>query len=102
MLAVLSGLADVEHDLIRTRTGEGRSWPRSSGAKRSNYGVRREVLLREAMQQNSVARVRRCSPTPHSGPTGPLFSRAIPGFWGYRPSTPCVLALQVEARVGKY
>ena len=33
MLAVLGGLADVERDLIRTRTAEGRSAPRRKGSK---------------------------------------------------------------------
>jgi DNA invertase Pin-like site-specific DNA recombinase len=32
MLAVLGGLADVERDLIRTRTAEGRSRPRPAGS----------------------------------------------------------------------
>jgi DNA invertase Pin-like site-specific DNA recombinase len=31
MLAVLDGLADVEHDLIRTRTAEGRSRAKARG-----------------------------------------------------------------------
>jgi DNA invertase Pin-like site-specific DNA recombinase len=31
MLAVLGGLADVERDLIRTRTGEGRSRAKAQG-----------------------------------------------------------------------
>src|SRR5689334_18000320 len=31
MLAVLGGLADVEHDLIRTRTAEGRSRAKAQG-----------------------------------------------------------------------
>jgi len=31
MLAVLGGLADVERDLIRTRTAEGRSWATARG-----------------------------------------------------------------------
>jgi DNA invertase Pin-like site-specific DNA recombinase len=32
MLAVLGGLADVERDLIRTRTAEGRAARRSAGS----------------------------------------------------------------------
>ena len=32
MIAVLGGLADVERDLIRTRTAEGRSRPRPEGS----------------------------------------------------------------------
>jgi DNA invertase Pin-like site-specific DNA recombinase len=32
MLAVLGGLADVERDLIRTRTAEGRAGRRSAGS----------------------------------------------------------------------
>jgi DNA invertase Pin-like site-specific DNA recombinase len=31
MIAVLGGLADVERDLIRTRTAEGRSWAKARG-----------------------------------------------------------------------
>ena len=55
MLAVLGGLADVERDLIRTRTAEGRSrakargkhmgWPRRSG-KRPPHGARRVLRCR--------------------------------------------------------
>ncbi len=33
MLAVLGGLADVERDLIRTRTAEGRARARNAGVK---------------------------------------------------------------------
>src|SRR5947208_2830386 len=33
MIAVLGGLADVERDLIRTRTAEGRSAPRPVGSR---------------------------------------------------------------------
>jgi DNA invertase Pin-like site-specific DNA recombinase len=32
MIAVLGGLADVERDLIRTRTAEGRSRAQSAGS----------------------------------------------------------------------
>jgi DNA invertase Pin-like site-specific DNA recombinase len=31
MIAALGGLADVERDLIRTRTAEGRSWAKALG-----------------------------------------------------------------------
>jgi hypothetical protein len=41
MIAVLGGLADVERDLIRTRTAEGRSERRSAG---STWAGRRNVL----------------------------------------------------------
>ena len=33
MIAVLGGLADVERDLIRTRTAEGRSWAQKCGQR---------------------------------------------------------------------
>ena len=33
MIAVLGGLADVERDLIRTRTAEGRSWATKRGQR---------------------------------------------------------------------
>ncbi len=31
MIVVLGGLADVERDLIRTRTAQGRSWAQKRG-----------------------------------------------------------------------
>jgi hypothetical protein len=38
MLAVLGGLADVERDLIRTRTAEGRSRAKAQGGRDCRVG----------------------------------------------------------------
>ncbi len=52
MLTVLSGLADVERDLIRTRTAEGRSRAKARGQR-----MRRPPALTQ--QQQAEARQRR-------------------------------------------
>ena len=54
MLAVLGGLADVERDLIRTRTAEGRAEPRPVG---SQWAVPRHSRKRP---QGGARRARRC------------------------------------------
>jgi DNA invertase Pin-like site-specific DNA recombinase len=51
MIAVLGGLADVERDLIRTRTAEGRERAKMRGVKlgrtpKLNLQQRREALAR--------------------------------------------------------
>ena len=45
MIAVLGGLADVERDLIRTRTAEGRAGKRHAGGTLRRRGGRRAPWL---------------------------------------------------------
>jgi DNA invertase Pin-like site-specific DNA recombinase len=51
MIAILSGLADVERDLIRTRTAEGRSRAQKSGQR-----VGRKPKLTETQQTEARER----------------------------------------------
>ena len=51
MIAVLGGLADVERDLIRTRTAEGRSWATKRGQR-----MGRKPKLTEAQQAGARKR----------------------------------------------
>jgi DNA invertase Pin-like site-specific DNA recombinase len=51
MLAVLGGLADVERDLIRTRTAEGRSRAKARGQR-----MGRPPKLTEAQQDEACQR----------------------------------------------
>jgi DNA invertase Pin-like site-specific DNA recombinase len=53
MLGVLGGLADVERDLIRTRTAEGRSRAKAQGKH-----VGRPPSLEKPAQQNEAIRRR--------------------------------------------
>jgi DNA invertase Pin-like site-specific DNA recombinase len=53
MIAVLSGLADVERDLIRTRTAEGRSRAQKRGQR-----MGRKPKLTEAQQQGEARKCR--------------------------------------------
>ena len=46
MLAVLSGLADVERDLIRTRTAEGRSRAKGQGKQMGDPLVQQKATRR--------------------------------------------------------
>jgi len=60
MIAVLGGLADVERDLIRTRTAEGRARAKARGVKlgpkfKLNPGERKEALARRAAGEASTA-----------------------------------------------
>ena len=53
MLAVLGGLADVERDLIRTRTAEGRSRAKDQG---KHMGRPPSLTLTEAQQREATRR----------------------------------------------
>ena len=60
MIAVLGGLADVERDLIRTRTLEGRARAKARGIKlgpkfKLNPAQRKEALARRAAGEASTA-----------------------------------------------
>jgi DNA invertase Pin-like site-specific DNA recombinase len=55
MIAVLGGLADVERDLIRTRTAEGRSRAQKRGQR-----MGRKPKLTEAQQDEARPTRRRC------------------------------------------
>lgn len=57
MLAVLGGLADVERDLIRTRTAEGRARAQNAGVKmgrptRITNSQRQEIIIRRLAGQS--------------------------------------------------
>jgi DNA invertase Pin-like site-specific DNA recombinase len=54
MLAVLGGLADVERDMIRTRTAEGRSRAKAQGKH-----MGRPPSLAPAQQKEAIRRARR-------------------------------------------
>jgi DNA invertase Pin-like site-specific DNA recombinase len=53
MLAVLGGLADVERDLIRTRTAEGRSRARAQGKHMGRPPALTPVQQKEARQRRA-------------------------------------------------
>jgi DNA invertase Pin-like site-specific DNA recombinase len=53
MLAVLGGLADVERDLIRTRTAEGRSRAKAQG---KHMGRAQGATLQELAHSYNVSR----------------------------------------------
>ena len=60
MIAVLGGLADVERDLIRTRTAAGRSRPRRAG---STWAVLRNS--RQRSRPRPAAAEQRAQPSPN-------------------------------------
>jgi DNA invertase Pin-like site-specific DNA recombinase len=53
MLAVLGGLVDVERDLIRTRTAEGRSRAKAQGQGGATFSVSR--YLHESQHADGIA-----------------------------------------------
>jgi DNA invertase Pin-like site-specific DNA recombinase len=60
MIAVLGGLADVERDLIRTRTLQGRARAKARGVKlgpkfKLTPAERKEALARRAAGESSTA-----------------------------------------------
>src|SRR5882757_823620 len=61
MIAVLGGLADVERDLIRTRTAEGRSRAQKRGQR-----MGRKPKLTEAQQAEARKRRRKVQRSPNS------------------------------------
>jgi DNA invertase Pin-like site-specific DNA recombinase len=85
MLAVLGGLADVERDLIRTRTAEGRSRAKAQGKQMGRSGKRPPDAARRALRSTnspaatmSVYRPFAVRPAPHEeGPLPALNARAI-------------------------
>jgi DNA invertase Pin-like site-specific DNA recombinase len=52
-LAVLGGLADVEHDLIRTRTAEGRSRAKAQGQRMGRPPTLSPAQKKEAEQRRA-------------------------------------------------
>jgi DNA invertase Pin-like site-specific DNA recombinase len=54
MLAVLGGLADVECDLIRTRTGEGRERAKARGVKLGRKPKLTDHQKREAIRRRDI------------------------------------------------
>src|SRR3984893_8937137 len=63
MLAMLGGLADVEHDLIRTRTAEGRSRAQKRGQR---MGRPPKLTPHQSARRSSAATKAR-NPLPRSG-----------------------------------
>ena len=54
MIAVLGGLADVERDLIRTRTGEGRERAKARGVKLGRKPKLTVYQRQEAIKRRDV------------------------------------------------
>jgi DNA invertase Pin-like site-specific DNA recombinase len=70
MIAVLGGLADVERDLIRTRTTEGRARAKARGVKlgpkfKLSPAERKDALARLTAGESSIA-LGRCYHVSHT------------------------------------
>ena len=87
MLAVLGGLADVERDLIRTRTAEGRSRAKAA-RKRLERGPKLTLAQQQEASQRRAqgATVRELAQTTMSG------WRRLPAPCGRRFDRPCSIA----------
>jgi Resolvase, N terminal domain len=102
MIAVLGGLADVERDLIRKRTAEGRSRATARGLPLRRWtgpaSSSRKSPLRKS--QNFAPEQRDHHPIPYSWPQLPLSDAGRPGAQSSRQSVRDANLLDLES--GRY
>ena len=67
MLAVLGGLADVERDLIRTRTAEGRSRAKARGQRMGRPSKLTDAQKVEARRRTEGAMLKELAESYHVG-----------------------------------